>query len=349
MGGYKNFMTKTLNIAVVGTGYFSRFHFNAWSRLSVNVKGVCSLAMDEAEIVARTFPGCQSYTNFETMLDSVQPDLIDIVVPPSEHFSFIKTAISRGVDIICQKPFTSSLVEATQAVELAAHGKVNLIVHENFRFQPWHIQIKRMIDAGKIGDPYQVSVRMRPGDGQGAEAYLDRQPYFQKMKRFLIHETAIHFIDVFRYYFGEVKNVMADLVQLNPNICGEDAGIIVFGFKNGARGLFDGNRLFDHVADDRRRTIGYLLVEGSAGSIRLNGDGDIFFRNFGENNEFKVDYEWKNIGFAGDSVYYCQKHIVNSIVTGERIMNTGADYLRNLKIEESVYESHESGRRINIS
>ena len=105
------------------------------------------------------------------------------------------------------------------------------------------------------------------------------------MERFLIHETAIHFIDVFRYYFGEIESVYADLVKLNPNISGEDAGFVFFKFKNGVRGLFDGNRLSDHIAEDRRRTIGDLLIEGSNGSIRLNGDGDIFYRCFGSNLE----------------------------------------------------------------
>ena len=36
-----------------------------------------------------------------------------------------------------------------------------------------------------IGTPYQISFKMRPGDGQGKNAYLNRQPYFQKMERFL--------------------------------------------------------------------------------------------------------------------------------------------------------------------
>ena len=337
----KEVMTKSLNIAVAGTGYFSQFHLEAWSRLAVNVKGVCSLDADEARRVAIGFPDCESFTNFETMLDTLQPELVDIVVPPSEHFAFLETAIDRGIDIICQKPFTNSLVEATKIVERAESQKVRLVVHENFRFQPWHIQIKKMIDAGQIGEPYQVAVRMRPGDGQGPEAYLNRQPYFQNMKRFLIH-------DVFRYYFGEIKNVMADLKQLNPKIHGEDAGIIIFNFKNGVRGLFDGNRLSDHIALDRRRTIGDLLVEGSKGSIRLNGDGDIFFRHFGENAELKIDYEWNNIGFAGDSVYSCQKYILDAILSQGPIVNTGADYLQNLKIEESIYKSNQTGARISV-
>ena len=52
---------------------------------------------------------------------------------------------------------------------------------------------------------------MRPGDGQGKDAYFNRQPYFQKMERFLIHETAIHLIDVYRYLFGDIKSVFASL------------------------------------------------------------------------------------------------------------------------------------------
>ena len=338
-------MTKAIKIAVVGTGYFSHFHFDAWSRLEVNLGGICSLDRNEAEKVSEHFLGSKSFEDYELMMDEVRPDLIDIIVPPSEQFPIIKAAIDRGIDIICQKPFTTSLKQAELVVELAKRTNVKLLVHENFRFQPWHLQIKHMLDEGIIGEPYQVSVRMRPGDGQGTDAYLSRQPYFQKMERFLIHETAIHFIDVFRYYFGEVESVFADLVQLNPCISGEDAGLVIFKFKNGIRGLFDGNRLSDHIAEDRRRTIGDLLIEGSNGSIRLNGDGDIFYRTFGTNFETKVEYRWINKGFAGDSVYFCQKHMLASILYGGVEANSGLKYLQNLKIEEAIYASNHEGRK----
>ena len=97
------------------------------------------------------------------------------------------------------------------------------------------------------------------------------------MERFLIHETAIHFIDVFRFLFGDIKSVFATLSKLNKNITGEDAGMVFIDFKSGVKGLFDGNRLSDHIAKDRRLTIGEMLIEGSKGTIRLNGDGEIFF------------------------------------------------------------------------
>ncbi len=341
-------MTKSIRICAVGTGYFSQFHFDAWLRLGVNLRGVCSLNPEESRKVANDISGCKNFNDYEQMMDTIKPDLIDIIVPPSEQFPIIRAAIDRKINIICQKPFTTSLDEAKKVVNIAKKANVTIIVHENFRFQPWHIQIKKMLDDGMVGEPYQVSIRMRPGDGQGTDAYLGRQPYFQKMTRFLIHETAIHFIDVFRYYFGEIESVYADLVKLNPNILGEDAGFVIFKFKNGVRGLFDGNRLSDHIAEDRRRTIGDLLVEGANGSIRLNGDGDVFHRRFGSNSETKVKFDWNDKGFAGDSVYLCQKHILDSISSGQVSAHSGSDYLRNLKVEDAIYISNENGKRRTI-
>ena len=42
---------KIEKIAVIGTGYFSQYHFDAWKRLKVNVVGVCSLDIKKAQKV----------------------------------------------------------------------------------------------------------------------------------------------------------------------------------------------------------------------------------------------------------------------------------------------------------
>jgi len=194
-----------------------------------------------------------------------------------------------------------------------------------------------------------VTFRLRPGDGQGPRAYLDRQPYFQQMERFLVHETAIHQIDVFRYLLGEVTGVTAELAKLNPVIAGEDAGLILFRFENGARGVFDGNRLSDHPAENRRLTMGEMFIEGSKGVIRLNGDGGLFHRKHGENGEQAIDYAWDNRGFGGDCVYRLQEHVVRHLLHGDAVMNSACDYLANLRIEEAVYRSSSRGERIALS
>ena len=300
-----------LRLATAGSGYFSQFHYEAWRRLDVELAGICTRDPDSARSLARDFGTPAIYGDFAEMLDRVRPDLVDIITPPETHLGFIAAAAQRGIPMICQKPFTPSLEDAVAAVAIAEAAGVPLVVHENFRFQPWYGEIRRRLESGAIGEPYQVSFRLRPGDGQGPEAYLGRQPYFQKMERFLIHETAIHLIDVFRYLFGEVTSVTAELSRLNPAIAGEDAGLILFGFANGARGLFDGNRLADHAAENRRLTMGEMLVEGADGAIRLSGDGALFHRRHGANREQPIDYRWENRGFGGDSVYRLQSHVLD--------------------------------------
>ena len=231
---------------------------------------------------------------------------------------------------------------------LAKAAGVPLVVHENFRFQPWYRIIRDQIETGTIGDLQQLSFRLRPGDGQGPDAYLDRQPYFQKMEKFLIHETAIHWIDTFRFLAGEPANVYADLRQLNPVIAGEDAGYFIFGYEDGVRAIFDGNRLLDHAATDHRLTMGEALIEGTSGSLSLFGDGSISYRAFGD-IESRVICKARNYqGFAGDCVHALQSHIVKGLLDGEIIENQASDYLRNLALEEAIYRSNQSGAKIAV-
>jgi predicted dehydrogenase len=342
-------MKKKIRLVVVGTGYFSQFHYDAWERLGVKIVGICSLDENEAKKYSHAFDNCKVYLNFEEMIVKALPDIVDIVIPPQNHLKFIKIAAKHSVNVICQKPFTNSLAEAKKAIKTAKNHGIKIAVHENFRYQPWYRKIDDLLKSFLLGDIFQVSFRMRPGDGQGKEAYLNRQPYFQKMERFLIHETAIHFIDVFRFLFGDIKSVFATLSKLNKNITGEDAGMVFIDFKSGVKGLFDGNRLSDHIAKDRRLTIGEMLIEGSKGTIRLNGDGEIFFRKFNKNNEKLIKYKWSSKGFAGDSVFYYQKHVIDHFIKGEHLINNAEDYIVNIKIEESIYKSNKYKKLIDIT
>ncbi len=341
-------MAKPLRVTTVGTGYFSQFHYDAWTRLGVERVAICNRHLPAAREFARNYGFGNSYDDLAVMLDRERPDLLDIITPPATHRDFITTAAERGVNVICQKPFTTSLAEAQSVVELAENAGIQLIVHENFRFQPWYGQLRTMLDHGELGEPYTVSYRLRPGDGQGAGAYLDRQPYFRKMERFLVHETAIHLVDVFRYLFGDVRAVFARLCRRNPVIAGEDGGLIVFEFRSGTQGVFDGNRLADHAAENRRLTMGEMLIEGSRACVRLDGDGRLWKRNHGENSEKLIDYPWDNRGFGGDCVYRLQRHVVESLTGQTPAMNSGRDYLANLRIEEAIYRSHESGTMVTL-
>ncbi|NNG05046.1 MAG: Gfo/Idh/MocA family oxidoreductase [Inquilinus sp.] len=340
-------MTGKLRVAVAGAGYFSRFQYAAWARLpDVELVAACNRTEAGAREVAGEYRIPETFAEVPAMLDAVRPDLLDIVTPPEIHFECIRAGAERGVAMVCQKPFCRTLAEAEEAVSITVRAGVTLAVHENFRFQPWYGEAKRLLDTGALGEPLGLTFRLRPGDGRGPSAYLARQPYFRTMPRFLVHETAIHLIDTFRYLLGEVGSVYADLRRLNPVIAGEDAGQILLAFGGGARGLIDGNRLVDHVAQDRRRTMGEMLLEGSEAVLRLDGDGRLYLRPLDSNEEQECRFDWQDVGFGGDCVYRLQRHVVRHLLAGERLSNSGVDYLVNLRIEEAVYRSAAEGRRI---
>lgn len=342
-----------LNVACLGAGYFSSFHTEAWQRISeAKLVGLADLDLERARQCASGLsatPAIPVFSALEPMLEATRPDILDIIVPPSAHHSAITTALEHGMRaIICQKPFCRDLDEARDATARARNAGVPLLVHENFRFQPWYRTLKAAIDAGRIGIPMQLTFRLRPGDGQGPDAYLARQPYFQTMPRFLIHETAVHWVDTFRFLFGPPRAVYADLRRLNPAISGEDAGIVVFEMDEGRRALFDGNRHLDHAAENHRLTMGEALIEGTEGTLNLDGHGRVTHRAFGR-SELEVLQAADTSGvFGGDCVYHLQSHVVRGLHGAGVLENTAEDYLQVLEIENAIYRSADEGRRIEL-
>ncbi len=327
-------------VGCIGAGYFAAFHYEAWSR----IEGAVPVASVDRDLTRAEATGLAAYSDVNAMLAEVRPDIVDIITPPPSHFETIRLALAhRPKAIICQKPFCGGVAEARQAVEMARAADLPLVVHENFRFQPWYRTIKTEIAVGRIGQLLQMTFRLRPGDGQGREAYLERQPYFQSMERFLVHETAVHWIDTFRYLAGPPARVFADLRQLNPAIAGEDAGVILFDLGDGARAVFDGNRLLDHAATNTRCTMGEALIEGTEGTLTLRGDGSVYLRAFGSMEERQILPPTTAKGFGGDCVYHLQAHVVAGLDTGSALENTASDYLDVLAIEEAIYQSSERG------
>lgn len=342
-------MTGVLQVGVIGAGYFARYHLDAWTRLpGVRLAAVCDTNARRLSEATSEMPEVVTFTDARAMLDNVKLDLVDIATPPATHLQLVSETAARGLSTICQKPLAPTMVEALRLVETAERAQIELIVHENFRFTPWHQEAARLIKARQLGDLHSITMRLRPGDGQGPEAYLNRQPYFQQMDRFLVHETAIHWIDTFRFLMGEVTGVFARLRRINPVIAGEDAGYIIFAFENGATGLFDGNRLNEHVADNPRLTMGEMWIEGSAGVLRLDGQARLWWKPH-DATERIHPFDWNDQGFAGDCVYATQAHIVSHLSEGATPENTGRAYLRNLEIEEAVYRSNVEGRWIDVA
>ncbi|MBR9862225.1 MAG: Gfo/Idh/MocA family oxidoreductase [Rhodobacteraceae bacterium] len=333
---------KSLRIACVGAGYFSQFHRDGWARLDgADVVGVC-----DQDLAAAQSTGITAYSDLATMIETETPDVLDVILPPQAHVETIHTAMQAGVrTIICQKPFCRDLAEATALTQAANAADVTLIIHENFRFMPWYRTMRNILDEGGLGTVLQATFRLRPGDGQGPDAYMDRQPYFQTMPQLLIHETGIHWVDVFRFLFGDPTHVYADLRRVNPAIAGEDAGFVLLDHPEDVRVLLDGNRLLDHAADNHRRTMGEALIEGTKASLSLYGDGSVWQRPFGARSAVCVGPANTHENFGGDCVFEFQKHVIEGISGRGTLVNTAQDYLTVIRARDAIYLSAETGQK----
>ena len=326
----------TFRVACLGAGFFSQFHHDGWRRLQdAQLIGVADHDLGKA-----TATGHPAFNDLQQMLETTQPDILDVIVPPTAHADAISLAVKFNLKlIICQKPFCTSLTEARAMTALAKANGIRLIVHENFRFQPWFRTIKLAIQDGVIGEPMQATFRLRPGDGQGPNAYLERQPYFQTMPRFMIHETGVHYVDTFRFLFGNPTALYADLRKVNKVIAGEDAGFVTFDHPGGVRSLLDGNRNLDHGATNTRCTMGEGLFEGTHGTLTLLGDGSVQFRKFGSLIQKEILLPDKSGAFGGDCTFRLQEHAINALLGNGTLENEAEDYLNVIQIENAIYDS----------
>ena len=333
-----------ISVGVLGCGYFGRVQQEAWGR----VEGARLLAVADRDAQARAQApeGVAAEASLEALLRH-RPDVVDISVPPAAQAEAVREALAaKPALIVCQKPFCTAPDEARALTGEAEAAGVPLAVHENFRFMPWWRAIHAALP--EIGTPLDGTFRLRPGDGQGAEAYLARQPYFRAMPCFLIRETGVHLVDVFRFLLGDPEAVTADLRRLNPAIAGEDAAHVVMAHGE-ARSLLDANRLLDHDAPDMRRTMGEGAVEGTAGTLTLTGDGAVTLRRHGSRSLRTVLEARAWPAFGGDCARALQQHVADHLNRGAPMENAARDYLTVVEIEAAIYASAEAGRRISLA
>jgi len=338
--------SRKLRGVVLGAGYFSRFQYEAWQRISeVEIVAVANRSVEKARAAATEFgiPRAYAWSELAAMFDTEKPDFVDIITPPETHLEAVSLAAARGIAIICQKPIAPTWAECVAVVETARRGGVRLMIHENFRWQPWYREMRRLLDAGALGELFSLTIRTRLGDGWQPDAYLARQPFFRTYPRLFVYETGVHFLDTFRYLGGEISSVYTRLQKRNADIKGEDAAQIVCGFASGATAILDASRYNEADTDDSRYTFGTVRLDGSKGHLELDLDGNLSLKLLGRPTR-RLDYVHPRQGFAGDCVFHLQKHFVDRMRDGAPFENSGEDYLKTVDLVEACYRSQATGQ-----
>src|SRR5436190_6357118 len=262
-------MSQRLRGAMIGCGYFAQFQLQAWKRME-DVELVAATDLD-AERARAAAP--HAYTDDAEMLDRERLDFVDIATRPASHLELVRQTLGRGIPTICQKPMASTWEEGREMARLAGAAKVPLVIHENWRWQPWYREARLLIEDGAIGKPVSYCFRTRQRDGVGESAYT-RQPYFREMPRLLIYETMVHHIDTARFLFGPIDSLYARIRRHNPAIRGEDCALLVVRHTAEVDGVIDGHRFLD--PEPPGPAMGEAWIDGDEAGLRINARGEMF-------------------------------------------------------------------------
>lgn len=335
-----------LNGLMIGAGFFARHHIDAWRRQpNVQIAAVADATPGRAAAFAAEFQISRSYSSADEMLARESADFLDIVTRPETHLELTCLAAGHGLHVISQKPMAPTMDDCLAMVEACESRGVRLLIHENWRWQPWYRELRRLIIAGRIGRPAQFSFNWRTRDGRGSEPY-PAQPYFRSMPRLLVYETLVHVLDTFRYLHGELATVYCRNRRLNPLIQGEDQSLITVTFRDGVLGTIDGNRLSGPM--DPGPAMGVMTIDGDEGRLRMSSDGRIW-QNNNDGSETHHDFAIPLTGYKGDSVFATQSHLIDALQQNTPSESEGRDYLQTAGAVFACYESDESGQVIELA
>src|SRR5947209_18234211 len=222
-----------LKIAVIGTGSMGMNHLRVlrdFNEEQVQIVGVAETYEPSLKHAVSRFhvPG---YSDYREMVEKARPDVVAVVVPTHLHFEVASYLLEQGINVLVEKPMTSTVEEALTLIELARVRGVKLAVGHIERFNPAVIAVKRHLVAGELGKMFHLHAR-RLG------------PFPPRIRDVGVTlDLATHDIDVMRYLAdAEVEHVYSE-TQRHIHTRHEDLLLGVLRFTNQAIGVLDVNWL----------------------------------------------------------------------------------------------------------
>ena len=144
---------KKLRTAVIGTGFVGRVHVEAIRRLGfVDIAAIVDVNVSQAQKYADEFGVEKGLADYREVLADPTIDAVDICTPNSFHAPISKAAMEAGKHVMCEKPLAISAAEAAELVKIAAEKNLRNCTCHNLRFYPQVQNMRRMVEAGELGD-----------------------------------------------------------------------------------------------------------------------------------------------------------------------------------------------------
>jgi predicted dehydrogenase len=158
-------MKKKMNVAVIGIGYWGpNLVRNFVNHPSVDKVFCYDIDEKRSSHICEEFPKVTKASSYEEILNNPDIEAVAIATPVATHFHLAQQALEHGKHAFIEKPFTSSVQDATTLIDLAHKKKLKLMVDHIFAYNGAIRKIKKIINSGEIGEiMYFDAVRINLG------------------------------------------------------------------------------------------------------------------------------------------------------------------------------------------
>lgn len=180
------------------------------------------------------------YQNIEDCLASESLDACVIAVHTNLHYALTSLALKAGVNVFLEKPFSLSVDECRELIELAHNNSLLLMIGHVVRFMPAYQKLKRFIESGEFGALKFLSLSRFSGLPAWGQ-WKEKQKEFGSSGGALF-DLVIHDIDFVQWILGIPDNVAAQL--LPGQLSDQDYVNATWTYKSGLKVKIEGGNIF---------------------------------------------------------------------------------------------------------
>ncbi len=159
---------RTFKTALFGTGFVGRVHLEGIRRLGyVQLYAIGEPQVEKAHALAAEFGAERVEADYRRVLEDPAVEAVHVCTPNALHFPIARDAMQAGKHVICEKPLATSVAEAKELVKLAGDAKRRNCTFHNLRFYPMVQHMRRMREAGELGDILVVQGTYSPFQHSG--------------------------------------------------------------------------------------------------------------------------------------------------------------------------------------
>lgn len=145
------------NWGIIGCGNISnKFATCLQSLDNARLTAVASNSVERAESFAKQFSVKNHYTDYLSLTNDPEVDIVYIGTPHSFHYEHTLLCLENGKHVLCEKPIGINADQAGQMFEVAKQNKLFLMEAVWTRFLPAIEKMKEVICSGEIGEVHTV-------------------------------------------------------------------------------------------------------------------------------------------------------------------------------------------------